>query len=484
MYLGGRVSIFQYPALLGREESKKSYIRGRLIDREFGVEYTKFEWQQIQEFAKARNQDRIEISGFVSWIDKTKFLLLPTRTTSCIFFICKYEGLTPPNNQYIACKGKKEVAVKKDDNSFYPILMVEDFKLEKPDFGKIKSDISQKDFQENMFEGWSNVDPVIQNLIAQNFVSSPSTATRMGGFTLSMFNHPRQRRLVNLLKRDIRLSIAPEILGTKKPSFDVYDLGIKHSLVPFDWKETIANYDTISNKTEIKLNRVPKSTQEHSFSLLSQKQSPMNLESNGLVKSDYPIVIEEHVERKRNSLTADLKATQFLIASHLNTPSIELSVVKKSINYVQKEIKKFVETKNFIAKKILTHNQMLNLDVDGRPMSAIMLAISRGRSTELDRIGFDNIKSTTSDFIKNLDMSFNVWKDEKAFGKIHPLASLSYEEERIISFLHNNGPHSIPDITTALNMNLEDCRKVVRILHEVKFVLYSFDSEKYDVVDQ
>ncbi len=260
------MSVFQYPALLGLKESKKSYIRGRLIDREFGVEYTKFEWQQIQEFAKARNQDRIEISGFVSWIDKTKFLLLPTRTTSCIFFICKYEGLTPPpNNQYIACKGKKEVAVKTDDNSFYPILVVEDFELEKPDFGKIKSDISQKDFQENMFEGWSNVDPVIQNLIAQNFVSSPSTTTRMGGFTLSMFNHPRQRRLVNLLKRDIRLSIAPEILGTKKPIFDVYDLGIKHSLVPFDWKETIVNYDTISNETEIKLNRVPTSTQEHSF---------------------------------------------------------------------------------------------------------------------------------------------------------------------------------------------------------------------------
>lgn len=157
---------------------------------------------------------------------------------------------------------------------------------------------------------------------------------------------------------------------------------------------------------------------------------------------------------------------------------------KISTNYVQKEIKKFVETKNFIAKKVLAHNQMLNLDVDGRPMSAIMLAISRGRSTELDRIGFDDIKSTTSDFIKNLDMSFNVWKDEKAFGKIHPLASLSYEEERIISFLHNNGPHSIMNIATALNMNLEDCRKVVRILHEVKFVLYSFDSEKYDVVDQ
>ncbi len=159
-------------------------------------------------------------------------------------------------------------------------------------------------------------------------------------------------------------------------------------------------------------------------------------------------------------------------------------MVKKLTNYVQKEIKKFVETKNFIAKKVLAHNQMLNLDVDGRPMSAIMLAISRGRSTELDRIGFDDIKSTTSDFIKNLDMSFNVWKDEKAFGKIHPLASLSYEEERIISFLHNNGPHSIMDIATTLNMNLEDCRKVVRILHEVKFVLYSFDSEKYDVVDQ
>ena len=105
------MSNFQYPWLLGKEEKKITSLRGRWIDREFGFEYTEFERNQIEAFSKAWHDELVEIYGFVSWIDRTKFLLLPTRTTNSVYIICEaIEGLNfPPNNQYVSCKGNGDM---------------------------------------------------------------------------------------------------------------------------------------------------------------------------------------------------------------------------------------------------------------------------------------------------------------------------------------------------------------------------------------
>ncbi len=469
--------------LLPPEETKIRTIRGRLVDRLFGIEYTEFEKQQIKEFSIARKKPLVELSGFVSWIDRTRFLLLPTRTTNCICFICTHlEGVDfPPNNQYIVCKGKWQIAVK-SDNSFYKMLLVEDIQLTKPDFGVISPDVSLKDFEGSMFEGWTNIDSITQNLLAQNYVSSPSTPTRTGGITLSLFNHPRQRQLVNLLHADMKRSIAPEIFGTKSPIFDILELDIKHKLLSFPWKETISDFDSITKTTETVMQRIPnKENYEHSVSLLSQKQAPRDLDSIGLVKSDYPIVIEDYVERKRHSIYTDLKATQFMIATHMNAPTIDTDVYDKGVEHVRNEIKKFAETKNFLSKNILGHNNMLNLDIDGKPLSAITLTISRRRSDDSEKIELDKIKSTTQDLVENLDTAFRVWEDRLAFGKIHPLATLSYDEERLLVLLYKNGPQNITDICNEIKINNDEAAKLIRSLL-YKNAIYIYDSERYDAV--
>jgi len=217
----GRLTMtaFQFPWLLGKEETKKISVRGRWIERVFGFEYTAFEREQIEEFYKAKKDELVEIYGFVSWINTKKFLLLPTRTTNSIYIICEgVEGLDfPPNNQYIACKGKWRYGGTLD--SIYKFLFVEDIQLEKPDYKKFTSDIKPSEFQGNLFENWTNIDPIQQNFLAQYFISSPSLPSRVGGITVSLFNPPRQTRLVRLLNSDLRRSIAPELLGTKKNDF-------------------------------------------------------------------------------------------------------------------------------------------------------------------------------------------------------------------------------------------------------------------------
>ena len=478
------MSVFQFLGLLGREEKKQVSLRGRWIEREFGFEYTPFERKQIEEFSKSKKKDLVELSGFVSWIDRTQFLLLPTRTTQSNYIICEaIEGLNfPPNNSYISCKGRWKYGGKLD--SLYKILVIEDAKLDIPDYKKFSSDMKASDFQGNLFENWTNIDSTQQNFLSQYFISSPSLPSRAGGITVSLFNPRRQSKLVRSLNLDLRRSIAPELLGTKKMIFDIPELNKKHRLLPFDWSEEVSDFEKISDNTQQSLFR--KNTAgnlEQSISLLSKKHKPQTLDSFGLVKSDYPIVIEEHVERKNHSIYADLKMTQFIVAAHMNTPSIEQKTYDESLTHARNEIKKFIDTKSHLTTHLLGYDKMFNLDYNGKPSSILNLAISQQRVTNSGTVNKEKIVSSTNEYIKNLNLVFKIWGDRTAEGKIHPLASLSLNEEKVLVFLHRYGPHTFNEICKATELSIEKCNKAIEYLYK-EGAIYMYSQNQYAAVPQ
>src|SRR6185437_8884703 len=172
------------------KQEKYRHKRARLADRLFGLEYTEFENNQIKNFDEAKRSSIVDITGFVSWINKKRFLLLPTRTTPNPYLICQIpDGLhLPADNQYVTIKGKMVFEIESRTTGFaHKILEVEDIQPAKSDFGLVKPDISRKDFEQYLFDGWINIDPITQNFIAQSLVSSPTTAARVGGLTTSLF---------------------------------------------------------------------------------------------------------------------------------------------------------------------------------------------------------------------------------------------------------------------------------------------------------
>jgi hypothetical protein len=467
--------------LISSPEPKYLHSRARLVDRLFGIEYTKFEMRQIQEFDAARKKQEVDLTGFVSWIDKKQFLFLPTRTTNCIYIICQTrEGVNfPSNNQYVTIKGKIQPTLDKKSHSIYKTLIAETITPTKEDFGKIDPDISQKDFEQTLFDGWINIDPITQNLIAQNYVSSPTTSERAGGITLSLFNPPRNQRVVNSLHADIRRLIPPEIYGTRDPVFDVHELDRKHSLPSFNWSERIDDVDNPSSILPL-LERMPHAHEEYSISLLSRGSAPRSLDSIGIVKSDYPIVLEDHMERKRNSSYTSPEITKFLIAAQMNSPSVEPDFMEKSIQYARDEIEKLAREREDLAMT-LGHNQFLDLGINGKPLSIVNLAISRVRSLIDHTMVLEDTKKTTDDYLDNLKHVSHVWFDELAISKIHPLATLGSEEHRILALLHNKGPHSIQDTSNTLKLDYHDCAKVFRSLL-YKHAIFEHSDGKYDAV--
>lgn len=454
--------------------------RATLVDRMFEAQYTKFEFQQIREFSLSRKKAEVEISGYVSWYDKQYFILLPAKTTSSKYIICKLsEGLQyPANNQYVTCKGKWQYELESRKSRFgYNVLMVENMIPTKPEIDALKPDISQKDFEQIVFENWINIDETSQNFIAQGLVSSPTTLTRAGGLTLSLFRLPAQRSLSDLLKSDLRRSIPPEIYQDRPSFFEIREFGIQHKMPSYGWSEIMGDFDAIPKNFNFKLSRIPTTNEEYSISLFSQKSMPDDLNSQALVKSDYPIVLDELIERRKNISDPDPEIYKYLISVHMSSPTVSTKTFKETMDYSREELKNFAEVNEFLSK-YMGRNAFLDLSVNGKPLSVMNFALSRTRSSMSNSVSLEDVKHATSDYKKNLEHVIDVWEGELLSSKIPRSASLNFDERRVLKFLIEKGPNTITEIAVNLKITSYECEKIMRSL-DLKKIIYMHDSERY-----
>lgn len=465
--------------LISPDLPKYRYARTRYLDREFGVEYTSFENKQMHDFAEAKKKQQVEISGYVSWLDQNRFLLLPAKTTASVYLICQIsDGIEyPANNQYVSCKGTWKYALQSEGSALaYKVLSIEDIQPSSPDFGVIKPDITTNDFQGLLFERWTNVDENTQSLIAQSLVSSPTDSERAGGFTLSFFSLAKER-LANMFVTDIRRFIPSEILRNKPLSFEVKEFGLRHSLPSFGWSEIVANFDSMTQKEyDTKLDRVPVSKDEYSISLLSEESAPANFNSEVLGRSDYPIMFEEHAERKHRMYHTSPEVYKFLMAVHMFDPEIKPDLYRKSLEYSRGELLKKIRTDELLSR-ISGSNQLLDLGIRGRPLSILNLAVSYGRSGLDNLVSLDQVRSTTRLYLDNLGHITDVW-DDLAVDKLSPLSSLNNDERRVLAVLIDKGPSTIMECADSLKIKYDDIAKTMVLLYR-KHAIYQYDQDRY-----
>lgn len=461
----------------------KPSTRASLVDRIFGTDYTKFELQQIEQFKLVKKIPTFEISGYVSWLDKQRFLLLPTKTVAATYIVCKIQEGTqyPPNNQYVLCKGKWKRELEPANKAFgFDVLNVENIESIRPDFGIIRPDISRNDFEELLLEGWSNIGETVRNLISQSLVSSPTTITRAGGLTISIFRLPVQRRLMDLLISDLKRALPIEMYSTEPKLFSIKELGIKHKMPPYGWSQIISKFNEINSTVSSKLERSYQTDHEYSISLLSPQTSPDDLNSRPIVKSDYPVVFEELIERKRHSYIPDPEVYKYLLAVQMVSPSVPLEVYKESISYAQKELKDLTELNESLSYH-MANGQFLDVGLNGKPLSILNFAISRARSTTSNTIRIDDARNATDDYLENLEHVIHVWENDLLMGKISQLATLGFDERKFLKFLIDEGPSTPTEIANGLNISIEECMRLLRSL-DYKKAIYMHDEERYGAV--
>jgi len=460
---------------------KYQYSTVRFFEREHGIEFTKYELDQMQHFAEARKQEHVEITGYVAWCRPPYFLLLPTTTTPNGRIICKVEdGLNYPDlNQYSTIRGNWKVDILK--KKLEKVLVVSDIVKTKQDFGKIKPDISTKDFVDILFEKWRNIRGTTKALISQSFVSSPTTMTeRTGGFTLTFASYSKKNAL-DMFLRDLNRFIPADFTKNKSLSFPVPELGIKANLPKFGWDNNVANIENIPKKVDAKLDRIPQNTDECSITLLQNTMGPFNFDARGMVKSDYPIVLEEHVERTRVSYDVDLSISKFILATRLSAPTVSLDVFNHGILHNRNKITKLANDYDAFSKRT-GNEQFLDLGHKGKPLSIHNLAISIGRSNSLDTLSTDEIENASQIYIKNLE---NVMEIQELWGydEIPASATMSITERRIWTYLRDNPDQSALEISDNMGIPFVDIEKNIRSLL-MNSAIYESGFERYSTVSQ
>jgi len=449
-------------SFLLRTIPKYQYSKVRFFEREHGIEFSKFEFKQMKIFDEAYKQKRVEISGYVAWSRPPYFLLLPTTTTPNRNIICKVEDeLSYPDlNQYSTIRGYWKIEIIR--NKLVKVLFIEDIDNTKPDFGKIKPDITPKDFVECLFEKWRNIRTTTKALIAQDFISSPTNTTdRTGGFTLTLASYSK-KNASNMFLRDLNRYIPEEFTKNKSLSFKVPELGISANLPKFGWDDNVANIDTIPKNIDTKLDRIPHNMDECSITLLQKTMGPLNFDVRGMIKSDYPIVLEEHVERTRVSYDVDPEVYKFVLTSRLSSPTVSLDVFNQGIKQNRKDLAKISKDHEALTPRT-GNNQFLDLGYKGKPLSIHNLAMSFGRSYSFDTISVENIKKASQVYLKNLE---NVMEVQEIWGydQIPGGADISISERRVWVFLMDKPNQSKIEISENLGMPIIEVEKIINSL--------------------
>lgn len=440
---------------------KYQYSRVRFFEREHGTEFLRFELAQMKRFADARKQDRVEIDGYVSWCRPPFFILLPTTTTPNGYIICKAEdGQSYPDlNQFSTLSGRWTVEIIKAKPT--KILLVSDIHNTKPDFGKIKPDIAQKEFVGILFDQWRNIRDTTEDLIAQSMISSPTLAAeRAGGFTLTLANYSKKNALI-MLMGDLRRFIPADLVKNRSLSFQIPELGVTTNLPKLGWEYHVSNLESLSGTVDKKLDRMPNGVDECSITLLQKTTGPIDFDLRGVIKSDYPIVLEELIEKTRVSYHVNPEIYKFILATRMSAPTVSSDVFEQGISHSRKELSKFAETYEMVSG-MTGNEQFLDLGYKGKPLSVNNLALSLGRSQSLDKITSKQFTKASDLYLENLDTVFKV-QELWGYDRIPPAATVNYEERQLCLFLEGN-ESTIQQISEEKNIPLRDAQRLVESL--------------------
>ena len=458
---------------------KYQYSKVRFFERVHGTEFLKFELEQMKKFAEAKKLDDVELDGYVAWSRPPYFVLLPTTTTPNAHIICKVEeGLPYPDlNQFSTINGKWRYDIIKKNP--VKILKVTNINKTKPDFGKIKPDIAYHDFVGILFERWRNTRETTEQLIAQSLVSSPtSISERTGGFTLTLANFSKKNKL-KFFMADLQRFIPAELTKNKPFSFKIPEFGITANLPKFGWDDHVSGLENISTDVNKKLDRIPNNMRECSITLLQKTMDPPNLDSRGVIKSDYPIVLEEYIEHTRRSHYVDPEVYKFILAVRMSSPVIPRKTYESSIQKSQEKLQEFGDIyKSFSQRK--GDNQFWDMGYKGKPLSVHNLTMALGRANVSDSISIDDVEKTIKLYLENMENILDV-HELWGYDKIPASASVTLEERKIYLFLEDHRAQSIQQIAYNLGLLEKDVEHTVQMLIS-KHLLFEPSSNRFSSV--
>lgn len=161
--------------------------------------------------------------------------------------------------------------------------------------------------------------------------------------------------------------------------------------------------------------------------------------------ADVPIIVGSGLERKGGFYDTSPEILKFILATHLVPVSLSTAAYLRNIDYLQKKLDGFsYEHRSFRSE--MGKGGILDLDIHGKPLSILHLALSNCRSNLEVETTPDAIDNALKIFEENMDNMLVVWQQAFPREGKHDLSWASPEQRRIFGFIYKNGPSSLQQV--------------------------------------
>jgi hypothetical protein len=385
----------------------------RFWEREYGSEIPSFEFSRIKEFSDAKKMKYPNVSGYVKRLDYHRFLLLPTLYTPHHLLCACAEGVNlPPENSYVNVEGQTHWSqLKVTADGTYGVdsekeVVVERWVFDTPEWlTRVKPNMNFKDFKEEIFTQFQNVEPLVQDFIASQIVGCPKYDGFFGGLNICLYD-ATPKTLASAVTKEIR-HIVPKDIGKAhviKTPFGTVLLRSRYNLM------TINADNPLSSKVMVTMAKRTATIGYDELSLYfgSKRNMPKTLEEPPLQLSDFPTTLNEEVEVTKKRIDPSLEAFKYMQIQHFISPIIPDMV--KVINRIHDKIVKLPDRYD-IPPQLLARFKVLDASYYGKPQSVLRLALANTRTDNREEMAETNLTHALEIFEKNFDYNYERWRD-------------------------------------------------------------------------
>lgn len=463
------------------ERQNYQHSRVRFFERQHGTEFLRFEMDQMRRFAAAKKAwGDAELDGYVAWMRPPYFVLLPAPTASSIYVVCRArDGVPYPDmNAFSTVRGKMGPALLPGGRTGH-VLQADEIERARPGFGQIAPEISHKEFVGLLFEKWRNVAETTQQLIAHTLTSSPGLpGLRTGGFTVTI-DALSKSAILGTLAADLRRFVPAEVRAGRRLSVSLPEVGHAGSaaatarLPRLEWGSSTAQLERMPESVSARLDRAhgggESAAPEHSITLLKKADGPLPLGHRGVRMSDYPAVLEEHVERRSYSYDTSPEVFKFLLAARMHRPAVGAAELDSSVRGYRAMIERFIGGREYLSAAAGS-GQFLDMGFGGRPLSVYSVAASLARSRAADGVSDGDLERAGAMYMNNLKAVFDVIHDG-AYDKFSARAPIRYDERRVFVYIEEHPGSSAADVSAAVKISPGEAGRLIDSLHK-KRLLY------------
>jgi hypothetical protein len=412
-------------------------------EREYGSEIPSFEFSRIREFYDAKKMKRPNVSGYVKKLDYQRFLLLPTLYNPMNILCTCADGVNlPPENSYVNVEGQTRWSrLNVNSDGTYGVdsekeIVVERWAFDSPEWlTKIKPNMNFKDFKEEIFTQFRNIEPLVQDVIACQIVGCPKYEDFFGGLNICLYDST-QKALAPAVAKEIR-RIVPRDIGKAhviKTPFGNVPLRSRYNIITVD-----ADTPLSSNVMVAMAKRTANiGYDELSLYFGSKRNLPKTLEEPPFQLSDFPTTLNEEVEVTKKRADPSLEAFKYMQIQHFIAPIV--LDTPEVINKIHDTIVKLPDRYD-VSPQLLARFKVLDASYYGKPQSVLRLALANTRTENREKMHENNLTYALEIFEDNFDYNFELWRDmfpkETVPIGTRLLLKLSPDERKIIRAIDN-----------------------------------------------